>query len=379
VNLTASIYDPQVEFLEIGVNVNGVQAYKVYGPDLNGSYGGLQGTGGLEATIMNGTGAATGAINDYFGNGVATISGGSVTWNTTKVGGYGPLPDSAATPLTDATQLAQAIIWRGHYIDPTGFYNLGARYYEPVNGRFLSCDPMSFAAGSNLYGFCNGDCVNNFDADGRLWSEIGSTITQTFASAGQTIQSGFAHVAGAVYGDSQAGNEVAGQYSSQAMENSVAGQVLNNGGSLGQAEAATGILGVTLAAEGTLVGGTALFTTGGQTSIFYSGAGALDAANAAAAAGEGVTIGQTTGGVITQAVFGSSNTTAWSAASWFFANAADDSLVLLGEGGGAAGTILGDTELPVLLAGQTDPFLSAGLALLGLGGTAAATHSSCSF
>ena len=58
--MNASIYDPQVEFLEIGVNVNGVQAYKVYGPDLNGTYGGLQGTGGLEATIMNGTGAATG-------------------------------------------------------------------------------------------------------------------------------------------------------------------------------------------------------------------------------------------------------------------------------------------------------------------------------
>ena len=89
-NLVASIYDPQVEFLEIGVNVNGVQAWKVYGPDLNGTYGGLQGTGGLEATIMDGTGAATGVINDFFGNGVATISGGSVTWNTTKVGGLWP-------------------------------------------------------------------------------------------------------------------------------------------------------------------------------------------------------------------------------------------------------------------------------------------------
>ena len=98
--INASIYDPQVKFLEIGVNVNGVWAYKVYGPDLNGVNGGLQGTGGLEATIMNGTGTATGVINDAFGNGVATISGGSVTWNTTHVAGYGPLPDSTATPLT---------------------------------------------------------------------------------------------------------------------------------------------------------------------------------------------------------------------------------------------------------------------------------------
>ncbi len=162
-----SIYDPQVEFLEIGVNVNGVQAYKVYGPDINGSYGGLQGTGGLEATIMNGTGVTTGVLNDFFGNGVATISNGSVTWNPTKVAGYGPLPDSTATPLTDATQLAQATVWRGRRIDPTGFYYLGSRYYEPTSGRFLSCDPLSFAAGTSLYALCNGDPVNHWDPDGR--------------------------------------------------------------------------------------------------------------------------------------------------------------------------------------------------------------------
>ncbi len=90
-----------------------------------------------------------------------------VTWNPTKVGGYGPLPDSAAQPLTDATQLAQAIVWRGHRIDPTGFYYLGARYYEPTSGRFLSPDPKGQAASMSLYDFCNGDPVNGFDPDGR--------------------------------------------------------------------------------------------------------------------------------------------------------------------------------------------------------------------
>ena len=89
-----------------------------------------------------------------------------MTWNPTHVGGYGPLPDSTATPLTDATQLAQAIIWRGHRIDPTGFYYLGARYYEPTSGRFLSADPMGQAGSPSLYSFC-GDPVNFFDPDGR--------------------------------------------------------------------------------------------------------------------------------------------------------------------------------------------------------------------
>jgi RHS repeat-associated protein len=165
--VTASEYDPQVEFLEIGVSVNGVKAWKVYGPDLNGRYGGLQGTGGLEATILDADGTTTGVLNDNFGNGVATISGGSVTWSPTKVGGYGPLPDSTAQPLTDATQVAQATVWRGHRIDPTGFYNLGARYYEPTSGRFLSPDPKGQAASMSLYDYANGDPVNNFDPDGR--------------------------------------------------------------------------------------------------------------------------------------------------------------------------------------------------------------------
>jgi RHS repeat-associated protein len=168
VTAISSIYDPQVEFLEIGVSVNGAKAWKVYGPDLNGVYGGLQGTGGLEAVVMNSGGAATGIINDYFGNGVATISGGSVTWNTTRVGGYGPLPDSPpAQPLTSITQLASAVSWRGHYIDGTGCYHVGARDYEPISARWMSADPLGFAASTSLYEFCNGDPVNFFDPDGR--------------------------------------------------------------------------------------------------------------------------------------------------------------------------------------------------------------------
>jgi RHS repeat-associated protein len=59
--------------------------------------------------------------------------------------------------------LAQSMVWRGHRIDPTGFYWLGARYYEPTSGRFLSPDPKGQAASMSLYDFCNGDPVNFFD------------------------------------------------------------------------------------------------------------------------------------------------------------------------------------------------------------------------
>jgi YD repeat-containing protein len=125
---TTSIYDPLVEFLEIGVAIDGARAWKVYGPDLNGRYGGLQGTGGLEATIVDATQATKGVISDYFGNGVASVTGTTVTWFATRVGAYGPLPGVAAETLTDITRVAEATVWRRRRLDPTGFYNLGARY-----------------------------------------------------------------------------------------------------------------------------------------------------------------------------------------------------------------------------------------------------------
>lgn len=172
--VTISIFDPQVEFLEIGVAVNGVKAWKVYGNDLNGRFGGLQGTGGLEATILDAGGTTNGVVNDQFGNGVASVTGATLTWFSSKVGAYGPLPNSTSETLTDITRVAEATAWRSRRVDPTGFYNLGARYYEPTSGRFLSPDPLGHAASMSLYDFANGDPVNQFDPDGRLF--VGAAI-----------------------------------------------------------------------------------------------------------------------------------------------------------------------------------------------------------
>jgi hypothetical protein len=45
---------------------------------------------------------------------------------------------------------------------------MGARYYDPQAGHFLSPDPLGHAASPDLYSAFNGDPVNNFDPDGRL-------------------------------------------------------------------------------------------------------------------------------------------------------------------------------------------------------------------
>jgi|GEM_PF-1170171 len=93
---------------------------------------------------------------------------GSERVNPTQSDGYGALAgSSAATPINASSVLGNLIGWRGHYIDATGLYYLGARYYAPDSGTFLSPDPLGHSASMDLYSYCNGDPVNQYDADGK--------------------------------------------------------------------------------------------------------------------------------------------------------------------------------------------------------------------
>jgi RHS repeat-associated protein len=196
-----SLYDPQVEFQELAVTLNpdlrngtGAQrTWKVFGPDGDGRYGGMLGVGGLEATIRESDGQSTTVINDVFGNVVGTVSGTNGLWNPARVSSYGPEPGYQALTLSASVPLVETLVWRTRRIDPTGYYWLGARYYDPVGGRMLSPDPLGHAASMSLYDLCNGDPLNRFDADGRL------------GKVAWAYGSGF--VQGAVQG---LGNEVAG-------------------------------------------------------------------------------------------------------------------------------------------------------------------------
>jgi RHS repeat-associated protein len=70
--------------------------------------------------------------------------------------------------FSSGVSLAGASVWRGKRIEPNGFYWLGARYYDPVAGRFLSPDPLGHSASWDLYSFCGGDPLNRFDPAGRF-------------------------------------------------------------------------------------------------------------------------------------------------------------------------------------------------------------------
>jgi RHS repeat-associated protein len=183
--VTESIYDPEVEFLEIANTINGKRTWKIHGPDLDGSFGGLQGIGGLEATIQETGNISTGILTDAFGNGVGTISGTSLTWHPNRVGSYGALPGHVSLTPNESVTIAQATAWRGKTADATGFHYLGARYYEPTGGRFLSADPAGHGASISLYDYANGDPVNFADPDGRIGKAIGGSLgIQSSSSSG---------------------------------------------------------------------------------------------------------------------------------------------------------------------------------------------------
>jgi RHS repeat-associated protein len=174
VSVVDSYFDPEVEFLEVGVSVNGIETWKSHGPDLDQNYGGLQGVGGLDYVYVPNEINPTTLITDVFGNVQGSVTNGTVSWKPARMSSYGPLPGYPSQSLSANVSLVEATAWRGRRVDQTGLVLLGARYYDPIGGRFLSADPLGHASDPSLFSFANGDPVNYFDADGRLGKPVGS-------------------------------------------------------------------------------------------------------------------------------------------------------------------------------------------------------------
>jgi RHS repeat-associated protein len=161
-------YDPQVEFLELGVSYGNTTEWKLYGPDLNGVYGGLNGTGGLDGVspYLN---LFNPVISDYRGNILAEVTNGAaVVWNPARPTGYGAVSGYRPVALAYGAGVAQSSAWRGRWVDITGYYNIGRRLYDPVSGMWLSYDPAWNEKDPNYLTFCGGDPINGFDSDGRV-------------------------------------------------------------------------------------------------------------------------------------------------------------------------------------------------------------------
>ncbi|MFH1776994.1 MAG: RHS repeat-associated core domain-containing protein [Candidatus Omnitrophota bacterium] len=53
------------------------------------------------------------------------------------------------------------------YSAETGLIYFGARYYNPIIGRFVTSDPLGMVDGPNMYLYCGNDPVNKVDPDGE--------------------------------------------------------------------------------------------------------------------------------------------------------------------------------------------------------------------
>ncbi|MFH1776990.1 MAG: RHS repeat-associated core domain-containing protein [Candidatus Omnitrophota bacterium] len=53
------------------------------------------------------------------------------------------------------------------YSPNTGLIYFGARYYNPVIGRFITPDPLGMVDGPNMYLYCGNDPVNSVDPYGK--------------------------------------------------------------------------------------------------------------------------------------------------------------------------------------------------------------------
>ena len=100
-------------------------------------------------------------LTDALGSSLALADGtGSVQTTYT----YDPFGSTTSSGASTASSLG----FTGREMDGGGLYYYRARYYDPTTGRFLSEDPIGFAAGTNLYSYTNNSPTNAVDPLG-LW------------------------------------------------------------------------------------------------------------------------------------------------------------------------------------------------------------------
>ncbi|WP_232417770.1 RHS repeat-associated core domain-containing protein [Methyloversatilis thermotolerans] len=104
--------------------------------------------------------------------------------------------------------------YSGREDDGTGLYYYRARYYDPVIGRFISEDPLGFAAGDvNFYAYVGNNPVNANDPSGHAAMQVGGAIvgavggllTQGGIDLARGSPSSFADYAGAFTGGAAGG------------------------------------------------------------------------------------------------------------------------------------------------------------------------------
>ncbi len=92
--------------------------------------------------------------------------------------------------LTPQTSFKNSYTFTGREYDPqTGLYYYRARYYDPVEGRFISKDPIGYTGGINVFAYVQNNPVNRTDPAGLsdLAFDRGAGTLTVFDSQGNQV------------------------------------------------------------------------------------------------------------------------------------------------------------------------------------------------
>jgi len=89
-------------------------------------------------------------------------------------------------------------LFTGRRYDPeTGLYYYRARYYDPEIGRFLQVDPIGYAGGINLYGYCQNNPILFIDpwglckeGSGYSWGDFAIDAASAVLVVGDIVLGG---------------------------------------------------------------------------------------------------------------------------------------------------------------------------------------------
>jgi RHS repeat-associated protein len=186
-NTINQYFDPQTDCLELGLAYGTKNIWKLYGPDLNGVYGGLNGRGGFDG-YTTALGLFFPTLCDARGNVLGYITNGAmVVWSPCRPTAYGAVPGYRPVALGNGANVPQSSAWGGLWPDITGYYNFHRRVYDPITGHWLSGDPEWNELDPNYMTFNGGDPVNHADPDGRLATSFDNIGTALAESDGNNI------------------------------------------------------------------------------------------------------------------------------------------------------------------------------------------------
>ena len=95
-----------------------------------------------------------------------TDAAGGTTTLGQRFDAFGNRSALAGSDPPDVTRHGYAGAWGYETEEGLGLQYLYQRYYDPAVGRFLSRDPIGWAGGLNLYGYCENDPVGLVDPSG---------------------------------------------------------------------------------------------------------------------------------------------------------------------------------------------------------------------